>query len=538
MSQVYVIGHKKPDTDSIASVIGYAELLNRAEPGTYVAARCGRINTETEFALTSFGADAPLEVESVEPSVADMPFTYTISAQEDVPTIDVVQMMDEHDVRNMPITDADGRFVGLVSEHGLARAYVLRQTIEPLSIAPIRLATLARILHAEIIVPAREQLEGKVYIAVDALHVTLSRLTANDVAIVGDNEPAQLALISSGIAAMIIADGAPVGERVITAAKERGVALLSTRLDAFGVGKMINLSLPAHMVMATDVPMVQTDDLLAYVKQLVSESRYRTACVIGEDGAFLGMISRNTFLQDIHKSVILLDHNEYTQAVDGIENAEILEIIDHHRLGAITTLNPVRFLNEPVGSTSTIIARKFSEAGVTPSRSTAGMLLAGILSDTLVLRLSTTTGADRDAVEFLAPIAGVDPMEFGTELIKKGMDLEGLSMEELLTRDMKRYDLFGKNVVIAQVMIPTFEFSRAHRDEALAGVRALRVSTGADVFAALFTSVFENASVVFTAADDAVLSRLGVTEQPVKMEGAMSRKKDFLPRFGQMLKDL
>jgi manganese-dependent inorganic pyrophosphatase len=538
VSKVYVIGHKKPDTDSIASVIGYAELLNRNAPGSYIAARCGAINPETGFALSAFAAEAPVEIESVEPNVADMPFTYTISAQEDVPTIDVVRMMEEHDVRNMPITDADGKFTGLVSEHGLARAYVRRQQIEPLSIAPIRLATIARILDATVIVSAREHLEGNVYIAVDALHVTLSRLTSNDVAIVGDNEPAQLALISSGIAALIIVDGAPAGERVIRAAEESHVALLSTRLDAFGVGKMINLSLPAHMVMATDVPQVRTDDLLAYVKQLVSESRYRTACVIGEEGEYLGMISRNTFLQDIHKSVILLDHNEYAQAVDGIENAEILEIIDHHRLGAITTLNPIRFLNEPVGSTSTIITGKFLEAGVTPTRATAGMLLSGILSDTLVLRLSTTTVKDREAVDYLAPLAGVDPVEFGTGLIKRGMDLEGLSIEELLTRDMKRYDLFGKTVMIAQVMIPTFEYSQAHREEILRRIRSLRVSTGSGVFVALFTSVFENASEVFTAADDAVLTKLGLGSQPERMDGVMSRKKDFLPRFGHLLKDI
>lgn len=538
MSEVYVIGHKKPDTDSICSVIGYAELLNLRNTKTYIPARCGDINAETMFALDKFGVSPPSFVESVEPGVSDIPFTYTISARHDIPTIDVVEMMDSHDLRNIPITDEEGRLVGLVSEHGLARTYIRRQKIEPLSISPMKLESLARVLKAEIIVPCRDLLEGNVYTAIDALHVTLSKITQHDVAIVGDNEPAQLALASAGLAALIIADAAPVGERVRQVAKDNCVSLLSTTLDAFGVGKMINLSLPASQVMATDMPIVGTEDLLVNVKQMVSLSPYRTACVVSEDDLLMGMISRNTFLENVYKSVILLDHNEFTQAVDGIENAEILEIIDHHRIGAITTLKPISFYNEPVGSTSTIITKKFMEAGATPQYSTAGLLLSGILSDTLVLRLSTTTRTDRDAVDFLAGIVGINPLEYGMELIKKGMDLEGSSIEDLLVSDMKEYHLFGKEIMISQVMVPTFEFSQRHRDEILHVIRMLKGSTGADIFVVLFTSVFEDSSEVFAVAKEHLLEKLGLAVQPTKMDSVMSRKKDFLPKFGQMLKNL
>jgi manganese-dependent inorganic pyrophosphatase len=272
------------------------------------------------------------------------------------------------------------------------------------------------------------------------------------------------------------------------------------------------------------------------VKDLVSVSPYRTACVIDEKNRLLGMISRNTFLQEVSKSVILLDHNELTQAVDGIENAEILEIIDHHRIGAITTLKPITFINEPVGSTSTIITEKFREAGITPKESTAGLLLSGILSDTLVLRLSTTTGADHAAVDYLAGILGIDPIEYGTDLIRKGMDLEGTPIDEMLIQDMKEYHLFGQDVTISQVMVPTFDFSAEHAPAILAELRRVRGSTGIAV--ALFTSVFENASEVFTIADSPVLEKLGLADQPTRMDGVMSRKKDFLPRLGRMLKNI
>ena len=234
-------------------------------------------------------------------------------------------------------------------------------------------------------------------------------MTKNDIAVVGDDEPAQLAFISAGIACLIIAEGAPAGERVSAEAGKRGVTLLSTDLDAFGVGKMINLSLPAREVMETEMPVLTLDDTLARARKVVSASKFRAACVVTREGTIAGVLTRTTLLDDVRKPVILLDHNESSQAVSGIEEAEIVEIIDHHRLGTITTLKPIRFLNDPVGSTSTIIAMKFLESGQTPTKAVAGALLCGILSDTLSLRMSTTTGRDTRAVELLAEVDGVKP---------------------------------------------------------------------------------------------------------------------------------
>lgn len=538
MNSVYVIGHKNPDTDSICSVIGYAAYLNQHEMGRYIPARCGDVNPETAFVLSHFGIEPPAFIESVEATVADIPFTYTLNAGMDVPTIDVVEMMDEHDLRNIPIIDDKGRLAGLVSEHGLSKAYVRRTRVEHLSVSPIPIETLARILDADIVVRKREIIEGNVYISIDALHVTLSRLTENDIAIVGDNEPSQLALISAGIAVLIIADDAPLGERVIKAATQRDVSLLATKLDAFGVAKMINLSLPASQVMATDVPVVHTDDNLDYVKQLVSNSRYRTACIVDEENTLIGMISRNTLMEEIQKSVILLDHNEYSQAVDGIEHAEILEIIDHHRLGAMTTLKPIRFVMEPVGSTSTIVASIYRDSGVQIPEKIAGLLLAGILSDTLGLKMSTTTIKDEEMVTYLSGITGIEPVEFGMKLFQEGMELSEYSIGELLKKDTKRYTLFSKEVVITQVMVPSENFSTIHAEEIQAILPEIREELDVDIVAVLITCVFENGSDLFVAADDQTLQRLQIDTQPLRLEGVMSRKKDFLPRFGQMIRSL
>lgn len=534
---VIVIGHRQPDTDSIGSVIGYAELLGRTTTGTYRPVRCGEMNAETLFALERFGAEAPEYIESVEPTVSDLPFLETRSVSSDLPTIDAVQLMDRHGMRNMPVTNAEGRLLGLISEYGLARAYIKSERGEVLSLASIDVETLARILDADLHVTANTTLSGRVYTTIDALHVALSKLTPLDIAIVGDNEPAQLAFISAGIAAIIVANGAPIGERAVKAARQKGVSILSTPLDAFSVGKLCNLSLPASLVMETDVPRVSMDDALEYVKYTISNSKFRTACVVDRSGRFIGQISRSALMQEVQKRVILLDHNEPDQAVEGIEKAEILEIIDHHRLSAITTLKPVKFLNDPVGSTSTIIAHKFMESGLKPSLKAAGLLLSGILSDTLVLRMSTTTPQDEKAVDYLADLVGIDPFEYGKELIHRGMGLEGIPMNEVLTRDMKRYRLFDREVIISQVMLPSFDFSRSHAGEIRKEVERLRESYRADFFIALFTSIMDGASEVFAASDETSLRRTGFSVQPVLMEGVMSRKKDFLPRFGSLLKE-
>ena len=535
---IVIIGHRQPDTDSICSVIGYAELRNHAEPGKYVAARCGEVNAETRFALETFNVEPPVYIASVEPSVSDIPLD-TRSARQDVPTVDVAALMDTYDMRNIPITDEEETLVGLVSEYGLARAYVRKNPREQLSLVPMPLATLARILDGRTVVSAHEVLgEGRVYTVIDALHVTLSRMTPDDIAIVGDNEPAQLALISAGVAALVIAEGAPVGERVIAAARARGASVLATTLDAFSVGKMISLSLPARMIMETDVPTVRLEDSLEYAKGVVSSSRFRTACVVGEDQRHIGLVSRTALMQDVQKSVILLDHNEYSQAVDGIEQADILEIIDHHRLGAISTLKPVKFLNDPLGSTSTIVANKFIEASIEPTPPTAGLLLAGILSDTMVMKLSTTTPVDIRAADYLAEIAGVDPAEFGPKLIQKGMDLDALPKDELLTRDMKRYNLFGRSIMVSQVMTSSFEFAESEAGEIRTELDRLRTTMGVDCFFALFTNVFGDASDLFAAGDESCIAKLGLRDQPVRLKGVMSRKKDFIPKFGQMFRQI
>ena len=453
-----------------------------------------------------------------------------------MPTVDVATLMAREGIRNIVITDGDGKPVGMVGEHALAVTCIDTIRLSELAVTPIPVDTLARILNAQVVVAAQTRLEGRVYIAIDALHVTLGKMTEKDIAVVGDDEPAQLAFVSAGIACLIIAEGAPVGDRVTAAALQRGVCLLSTKLDAFGVGKMINLSLPAREVMETNVPVLACNDTIANARKVVSGSKFRAAYVVNASGTLVGVLTRTTLLDDVRRPVILLDHNEASQAVAGIEEAEIVEIIDHHRLGAITTLKPIRFLNEPVGATSTIIAMKFMESGLTPSRETAGALLSGILSDTLALKMSTTTHRDKKAVSYLAPITGEDPEKLGVTLLERAMDLSGTPLDVILARDTKVFELSGKKVQIGQVMVPSFAWNQEQNTAITRELARVRAITGADIVLLLVTNVLENASDLYGDSDPALMQALFWDDLPVRLEGVMSRKLDFLPLLGARLR--
>jgi manganese-dependent inorganic pyrophosphatase len=398
-------------------------------------------------------------------------------------------------------------------------------------------ASLARILDAKILVPNNTILNGRVSIVIDALPPAPASITAPDIAVTGDNEPAHLTLIAGEISCLIIARGAPVHERVITAAAAKGVCVLSTPFDAFSVGRRIHLSVPAREVMETQVPVLTLADTIAHARQVVSASRFRAACVVTPEGKLAGILTRTTLLDDVRKSVILLDHNEASQAVDGVEEADIVEIIDHHRLGAITTLKPIRFLNDPVGAVSTIIAWKFMESGLTPSPPVAGALLSGILSDTLSLKMSTTTHRDIQAVKYLARIAQEDPEVLGSVLLEQAMDLSGISLDRILARDQKDFTLSGKKVLISQVMVPSFAWNQERESAILAELARMKNTSGSDMVLVLFTSVAEKSSELHGSADADLLDALFSKHLPVRLEGVMSRKLDFLPWLGARLRD-
>jgi len=346
MEKVYVIGHKVPDTDSVASAISYAEYKNSVDgKKRYIPSRGGELNPETTFVLNFFNVPIPLLLQTVEPTVDDLTLKEPFYARPDTPVYDVATLMEEKNIKNVPVVDESGKIVGVVTERGLARVYVRRTKVEPLHIHPVPIRSLARILQAEILYKPQKQelISGSVHIAVEALHVLLKKIVQGDVVIVGDDEPAQIALLENGAKLLIVVNKAPVSKRVLEIAKQKGATILRTSADAFGAAKLINLSLPVSLIMSKDFPVVSYNTALEDVKDLVFESKYRAAFVLDFEGRLVSVITRTDLMKNVRKKVILVDHNERSQAVDGVEKADILEIIDHHRIGDISTLHPVFF---------------------------------------------------------------------------------------------------------------------------------------------------------------------------------------------------
>ncbi|HBU00597.1 MAG: putative manganese-dependent inorganic pyrophosphatase, partial [Thermotoga petrophila] len=381
---------------------------------------------------------------------------------------------------------------------------------------------------------------GKVHIAVDALHVLLGKIEIGDVVIVGDNEPAQIALLEKGAKLMIVVNNAPVSNRVLEIAKEKNAAVLRVKFDAFGAAKLINLSLPVTLVMSKKFPTVTKKDTLEEVKEIVFTSKIRAAFVEDEKGRLCGVITRTDLLKDVRKKVILVDHNEITQAPEGVEKAEILEIIDHHRLGGLSTLNPVFFYNEPVGSTSTIVAEFFLKNGVKMEREIAGILLSGIVSDTLFFKLSTTTEKDRKMANFLADVAKLDLEKFAKKLLKEGMKIpEDVDPAELLKRDVKVYEMGEESFAVSQIMTSDFSTLLKEKERFMNTLKTLKGEFGVKHFFVLFTNPVEEASLLMMDGDQKLVEKAFNAEKKdglFLLKGVMSRKKDFVPKIGEVLR--
>ncbi|MCD6550935.1 MAG: putative manganese-dependent inorganic diphosphatase [Thermotoga sp.] len=545
MEKVYVVGHRNPDTDSVCSAIGYAYYKKEVEKErNFVPARCGELTNEASFVLNYFKMKPPILLETLEPTVEDLELKEPTFASPDTSVYDVAMLMEGKGIKNVPVVSR-GRMIGVVTESNLARVYVRRLKIEPLIIHPVPLDQLVRVLRAEVVCDYLKErtVSGKVHIAVDALHVLLGKIEIGDVVIVGDNEPSQIALLEKGARLMIIVNNAPVSSRVLEIAKEKGAAVLRVSFDAFGAAKLINLALPVTLVMSRKFPTVTKRDTLEDVKNIVFTSKLRAAFVEDEKGKLLGVITRTDLMKGVRKKVILVDHNEITQAPEGVEKAEILEIIDHHRLGGLSTLNPVFFYNEPVGSTSTIVTEFLLKDNVKIEREIAGILLAGIISDTLFFKLSTTTEKDRAMASFLARITKLDLEKFARRVLKEGMRIpENVDPLELLKRDVKVYEMGEESFAVSQIMTSDFSTLLKEKEKLTSALKNLKGELGVTHCFVLFTNPIEEASLVLVEGDQKIQKIVEKAFDAEKkdelflLRGVMSRKKDFVPRIGEALR--
>ena len=422
--KIYIIGHKNPDTDSICSAIAYADLKNRLNKGNkYAAKRAGQINEETEYVLKRFGVEAPGYLSDVGTQVKDMEIRETPGVDSGISIKDAWAIMKQTSAVTLPITEEDGKLEGLITTGDIAKSYMDAHDNYFLSNARTQFRSIANTVEGTVVTgnPHGYFVRGKVVIGAAHPDKLGEFLEEDDLVILGDRHEDHLCAIEQNVSCIIVCNHTEVTQDIREAAEKNQCVIIQSALDTFSVARLINQSIPVKHIMKKDnLITFQTDDYTDNIKDIMVKNRHRAFPVVNKHGKYIGTVSRRNLLGMKKKQLILVDHNEKTQAVDNIDSAEILEIIDHHRLGSLETLQPIVFRNQPVGCTATILYQMYAEKALEIDPKIAGLLCAAIISDTLMFRSPTCTLSDKMAAGALALIAGINIEEFAKEMFTAG----------------------------------------------------------------------------------------------------------------------
>jgi manganese-dependent inorganic pyrophosphatase len=532
---IYVTGHRNPDTDSIGSAIGYAELKQRLDPrNEYVPARLGEVNSQTRWLLERSGAAEPELLPHVMLRVCDVMREGFPVARHGEPVRAVGQAMAGGGLDLMPIVDDGGALVGVMTERALARRYI-RESREASSLvdAPTSVSAVVGVLEGELVAGEVREIAGRVWAPSMAVG-SPSRIAAGDVVVIGDRPEAQRQAIESGVALLVTSNGTVPSEDVLALARERGTAVVSSPLDTYVSARMITLAAPCRALMDREPLTVGPEDLLADVSDQVKNVHYGAALAVDATRHPIGVVTRSDLVRPTPRRVLLVDHAEQAQSVPGVDEAEIVEILDHHHVGSIETTVPVTATFDPVGSTATLVIERFRQNGMEPSRPTATMLLGAILSDTVILNSPTATERDRSVVDYLERVLAIDATDFGREMFEETSDVSRLPAEEIISRDAKEYEAAGgKTVCIAQVETVGSSLLE-RREELLAALNARREAKGYSVFALMVTDILSKGTELLAVGDRGPLERAfgrPAADGVVGLPGVMSRKKQVAPKL-------
>lgn len=542
---VYIIGHKNPDSDSICSAIGYADYKNGNGEVNAVPVRLGDVNMETKFILDYFGVETPQLMETVRLSVEDLSFDNIAPVSPEISLRMGLNLMTNNDLNSLPVIDGNEQLSGIVTVSDIMQSYIDVWDNSILGKAETSLDNILDTLSGEIIsIPEDiKPFSGKILVLAMEPGTLKEYTEANDIVICGDREDIQKMAIESKISLMIITGNKGLSEKLEKLSKEKGVSVISTPHDTFTAARLISQSIPIKQVMTKNNLVGFTlDDLVDEVKAQMSQTRYRSYPVLDHDKKVIGMISRYHLISSMKKKVILVDHNERSQSIDGLEEAEILEIIDHHRVADVFTGSPIYFRNEPVGSTCTIIASIMFENGRRPSRKIAGILAAGIISDTLLFRSPTSTNTDKIMLERLARIADLDVEKFAMEMFKAGTSLVGKSPKELLNQDFKAFTINDERIGIAQVYTMDPESLKDMKDDLIKLMEKRSRDYNYSTFIVMLTDIFEQASEMIVVGNNKeyVAKAFGkvLENNGFYAPGVLSRKKQVVPPITNIFSEI
>ena len=538
MKKVYVIGHRNPDTDSICSAIAYANLKNQVEGNGYEAYRAGNINGETRYVLDTFGIKDPKYVSDVRPRLTDVNLNLVKGAKPTDSLKAARELMQTEKIVSLPVLDGK-KMIGLVSISDVLKADMDVYDNEILAKSKTPYKNVVETLDGTLQTGDIEGYitEGKLTVSAASVDTMEEFVIAKDTVIVANREDAQIGAIQTGVQCIVVCMGTEVSDKVLALAKENNCRIITTPYDTFTASRLICQAMPVSYIMATDtIVSFNETDYIDDVKEEMTKKRFRYFPVLNADNEFVGFISRRRILEFNKKQLILVDHNEVSQAVEGLEECEIMEIIDHHRIGSVETVSPVYFRNQPVGCTGTIIAQMYREQGIEITREMAGLMCSAILSDTLMFRSPTCTPLDEQIARELAVIAGVDVEEHAKAMFRAGSDLSGKTPNEIFYMDYKKFNADTINFGVGQIT----SMDQGELDDIKAPILeymdSVKEEQGLDYVFFMLTNILEETTHLLICGPDAeeVIERgFDVTPEDkiAVLPGVMSRKKQMIPNL-------
>lgn len=538
-----VIGHKNPDTDSICSAICYANLKRCVTGENYQPGRAGAVNEETQFVLKHFNVEAPEIIENVKTQVRDIEIRETAGVKKNLSLKKAWNIMQEANVVTIPAVTEEGLLEGLITVGDIAKSYMNVYDSSILSKANTQYANIVETLEGAMIVGDETSYfsEGKVLIAAanpDMMEYYISR---GDLVILGNRYESQLCAIEMDAACIIVCEGAAVSMTIKKLAQEHGCTVMTTPYDTFTAARLVNQSMPISYFMKTEALITfEMDDYIDDIKDVMASKRHRDFPILDKNGRYRGMISRRNLLGAKGKRIILVDHNEKSQAVEGMESAEILEIIDHHRLGTVETIAPVFFRNQPVGCTATIVYQMYQENRMEIEPWIAGLLCSAIISDTLLFRSPTCTDVDKRAALHLAEIAGVEVESYAASMFAAGSNLKGKTDVEIFYQDFKKFSVGKVSFGVGQISSLNAGELEELKDRMLPYMAKAREEHGMDMMFFMLTNILTESTELLCegqGAEQLIAGAFrtyseegaGVKDHVVSLPGVVSRKKQLIP---------
>lgn len=532
MNNIYVVGHKNPDTDAIVSAIAYANLRNASGYREYKAARLDHISDETRRMLNKFGIEAPVRLKDVRTQVSDIDFDTPTALAPSVTLDRAWQVMHENNITSIPVVNSDGSLYGTLTAGDIAN-YNLN-TIEQPEVTDLPLFNLLGVIEGHIIKDPSDMsdtVSGNIVITLPVNDESLMFKGKNNIVICGDQPDMMRRALDSEVSCLILC-GSDINAGTASKYQDSRTCVIQTPLDPLKVSKLIYQAAPISRTCSHgDIVAFHLSDYIDDVKEKVLKSRFRSYPVLDDDDKVVGTLSRYHLLRPRHKKLVLVDHNESAQAVPGLEQADILEIIDHHRLADIQTTQPIYVRNEPVGSTTTIVGEMYREQGVTPTPQMAGLMTSAILSDTVMFKSPTCTKRDIAMAERLSRIAGVSIEEIGKELFDSSSS-DSKTAEQLIGADFKEFHIAGQILGVSQIICVDSEKMLGRKQEFLDTMETLRKKNGYDMMILMLTDVLvEGTKLLYLGNDDTIRYAFNVEpkDNQVWLPGVMSRKKQIIP---------